>query len=146
MKKGNFMLRTYSPTLMFFLLIAMPLTFADNKKTTLILPAPLKAHVIENMKQNLAAFDEILESLANNKLSHAAKIAETYLGHKAKFSHNKSLINPLMPFGMQQFNKDLIQAADHFSQVAKTGDTMQALTSFRKISDACVLCHSAYKF
>ena len=140
------MFRTCCPTLMFFLLVAMPVSFANNQKTKIELPDQLKAYVIENMRQNLAAFDEIVDSLAHNKLSHAANIAETYLGNNAKSSKRNEALKEYLPIGMQQFNNDLANAASHFSQTAKTGDAMQALASFEKVSSACVLCHSAYKF
>ena len=138
-------IRNCCTTLIFFLLVAMPITFAHNEKTKVELPQKLKEYVIENMRQKLAAFDEIMDSLAQDNLHHASRVAETYLGEGAQTQAQAELAT-YMPFGMRRFNDELTAAASHFSQVAQTGDSIEALSAFKQISTSCIMCHSAYQF
>ncbi|MBT5231128.1 MAG: hypothetical protein HOM11_12720 [Methylococcales bacterium] len=135
-------IRNCCPTFIFFLLVAMPITFAHNQKTKVLLPEQLKAFVSENMKQKLAAFDEIVDSLSQDKLHHASEIAEHYFGQGI---HGNEL-SQYMPDGMKRFNNELIAASSHFSRIAKTGDTLAAMHSFKAISNTCITCHSTYEF
>jgi hypothetical protein len=134
-----FHMRSCCPTLMFFLLVAMPISFAHNQKTNLELPQQLKDYVVHNMQQQLAAFDEIVDSLDKDKLHHASEIADNYLGISSDDNLNKYL-----PFGMKKFNEEQLLAVKRFSHAAKLGDKDEALTSFQEISSSCVMCHSNY--
>lgn len=135
-------IRNCCPTIIFFLLVAMPITFAHNQKTKVLLPKQLKAFVSDNMKQKLAAFDEIVDSLSQDRLSHASEIAEHYF---AKGIHSPEL-SQYMPQGMQRFNNDLIQASHQFTRLAQSGDSIGAMHSFKAISGSCISCHSVYEF
>jgi len=138
-------IRNCCTTLIFFLLVAMPITFAHNEKTKVELPQKLKQYVIESMRQKLAAFDEIMDSLAQDNLHHASQVAEQYLGPSTQ-TGTHTVFQSYMPAGMRHLDDTLAAAATHFSEVAQTGDTIGALSAFKHVSSSCILCHSAYRF
>lgn len=118
---------------------------AEDAREKVDFPEMMKQHQLSNMRDHLAALNEILALLAKSELDKAADIAEHRLGMTSLVSHNASHMAPFMPKGMQAIGTEMHHAASRFAMAAHEGDLPRSLESLSKVTQQCVACHSTYR-
>ena len=102
-----------------------------------------------DMLDHMAALNEIIGDLAENKFEAAAETAEKRIGQSA-MGRNASMARGqgpgrFMPDTMRQMGWNMHGAASEFAKVAKTGDKTKALTALQQVTASCVACHMAFR-
>ena len=121
-------------------------SMASNDTRTLVeLPQMMQRHMLSNMRDHLAAINDILLYLGNGELDKAADTAESRLGMSSLESHGASHMAGFMPEGMRQIGTSMHRAASRFALQAQEGDVLSAYRAVTEITSACVTCHSAYR-
>lgn len=118
---------------------------AEDTRRLVELPPPMQDHMLANMRDHLAALDEILAALAGGDLGRAAEVAEFRIGMSSLERHGASHMAPHMPPPMQEAGTAMHRAASRFARTAQEGDRQQAYAALREITAACVACHTAYR-
>lgn len=118
---------------------------ADDSRELVQLPEKMQQHMLANMRDHLAAINEILVNMAGYEPDAAADIAENRLGMSSLESHGAAHMAPYMPVGMQEAGEAMHRAASRFARKAQEGDAMAAYAILADVTAACVACHSAYK-
>jgi cytochrome c553 len=129
------------------LVSGLPCTSASSNDTRVLveLPEMMQQHMLSNMRDHLAAINEILVYLGNDELDKAAEIAEFRLGMSSLGSHGASHMAKFMPEGMRQNGTTMHKAASRFALKAQEGESLAAYKALSEITAACVACHSGYK-
>lgn len=136
------------------LLAMVPRAFAADADTrTLVsMPAPMQEHMLANMRDHLAALDEILASIAAGRLDQAAVVAEKRIGMSSLSLHGASHMAPLMPPAMQEIGTSMHRAASRFAIVAQDADVIRSVEAFRDLTGAlqavtaaCTACHAGFR-
>ena len=128
------------------LLLVSNISLAQEDSRQLVaLPQVMQRHMLSNMRDHLAAINEILISMANRNLDQAAEIAESRLGMSSLESHGASHMAKFMPEGMRQAGTSMHRAASRFALKAQEGEVLSAYAVFSEITSACVACHSGYR-
>ena len=121
-------------------------SIASNDSRELVeLPDRMKQHMLSNMRDHLAAINEILVYLGNEELDKAAETAEHRLGMSSLDSHGASHMAKFMPAGMREAGTTMHKAASRFALKAQEGEVMSAYQALSSITSACVACHSRYR-
>lgn len=112
-------------------------------------PAPLIEHTLANMRDHLAALQEIQEHMAMGHLDVASRIAESRLGMSSLGLHEAHAVAQFMPKGMQDAGSAMHRAASRFAIAATdagvTGDLKPALAALAQVTAQCVGCHAGYR-
>ena len=117
----------------------------ENTRQLIQLPEMMQQHMMSNMRDHLAALNEILISMANGELDKAADIAENRLGISSLELHGASHMAAHMPQEMQQAGTSMHRAASEFALKAQEGEMTPAYKALSGITTACVACHSAFR-
>ena len=140
------MSRNYNLILAFMLTCLPGGSSASKDERILVeLPQMMQEHMLSNMRDHLAAINEILISLSNGEPDKAAEIAEYRLGMSSLESHGASHMAKFMPEGMRQVGTTMHKAASRFALKAQEGDVLSAYSALSDITSACVACHSGYR-
>jgi len=118
---------------------------ADDARTPVELPQMMKEHMLANMRDHLAAINEILAYLGNGELEQAAETAEYRLGMSSLEAHGASHLARFMPEAMREAGTAMHRAASRFALTAQEGEALAAYRALSNITAACVACHSGYK-
>ncbi len=117
---------------------------SDNRKLVKF-PAPMRTHMLGNMRDHLTALHEIQAALAAGKLDQAADVAEQRIGMSSLALHNAAHMAPYMPQPMQDIGTAMHHAASRFARSAHEGDLKKSLADLSDITQQCVACHAAYR-
>ena len=123
----------------------MNLVASNDDRLLVELPDRMQQHMLSNMRDHLAAINEILVYLGQNKMDKAAETAEYRLGMSSLKSHGAGHMAKFMPEGMRQAGTSMHKAASRFALIAQEGDALPAYNALSAITSACVACHSAYR-
>jgi hypothetical protein len=133
------------------LLLATPLAPAqatDNRQPV-TLPAPMRAHMLANMRDHLTALAEIQSALAAGKYDQAADVAESRLGMSSLERHGAAHMAGHMPKAMQDIGTAMHRAASRFARTAQgtvvAGDLPRALATLAEVTQQCVACHTGFR-
>ena len=139
--------RNIASLLSTILLIGLPVdSIASNDSRMAVeLPQMMQQHMLSNMRDHLAAINEILIYLGKGELENAAEIAEYRLGMSSLESHGASHMAQFMPEGMRQAGTAMHKAASRFALTAQEGEVLSAYLALSDITSACVTCHAGYK-
>lgn len=118
---------------------------SNDSRVAVELPRMMQQHMLSNMRDHLAAINEILIYLGKGELEKAAETAEYRLGMSSLQSHGASHMAQFMPEGMRQAGTAMHQAASRFALKAQEGDVLSAYNALSDITSACVTCHAGYK-
>jgi len=133
-------------TIFALLLSTSPVSVADNDVRQFVqLPEMMQQHMMSNMRDHLAAINEILVHMGAGELDAASEIAEQRLGMSAMQSHGASHMAKFMPEGMRQAGTSMHRAASRFALKAEEGEPLPAYKMLAEITSACVTCHSGYR-
>ena len=141
------MIQKSAKAIIFLLLvIACSTSAADNDARQLVqMPKMMQEHMMSNMRDHLAAINEILLSMGSGDLYMAAEIAEQRLGISSLESHGASQMAKYMPEGMRQAGMSMHRAASRFAMKVQEGELLPAYRSLSEVTSACVACHTAYR-
>jgi hypothetical protein len=133
----------FTPLLLVFV---TGISIADDDSRLLVeLPEMMQQHMMSNMRDHLAAINEILLNMANDQLDRAAEVAESRLGMSSLEAHGASHMAGFMPEGMRQAGTNMHRAASRFALTAEEGEMLPAYNALSEITSACVACHSRYR-
>lgn len=118
---------------------------SEDSRELVELPQMMQAHMMSNMRDHLAAINEILSLMAQGDLDGAAEIAESRLGTSSLQSHGASHMAPYMPEGMRNAGTNMHRAATRFALRAQEGEVLPAYSALAQVTAACVACHSRYR-
>ena len=120
-----------------------------NARTLVELPAPIRAHMLANMRDHLAAIETVSHQLAAGDYSAAADTAEARLGVSAMQQHGGHRMAAQMPEGMRAIGMAMHRAASRFALATRDAEVSDDLGSaFAGLADVmaqCVACHTAYR-
>ncbi|KHF25997.1 hypothetical protein [Solemya velum gill symbiont] len=117
----------------------------EDARQLVEMPPMMQQHMMSNMRDHLAAINEILINMANGELDQAAEIAESRLGMSSLDRHGASHMAGFMPQGMRQAGTGMHKAASRFALKAEEGDALAAYASLVEVTTACVTCHTGYR-
>lgn len=132
-------------------LIALTLIFsgvtaaAEDDRQLVELPQMMQQHMMSNMRDHLAAINDILASMAAGSLDEAAETAESRLGMSSMGSHGASHMAKFMPQQMRALGMTMHQAASRFALRAQEGESQAAYAALAEVTSACVACHAAFR-
>jgi len=118
---------------------------AEDTRQRVELPEMMQHHMMANMRDHLAAINEILSLLGEGKLDEAADVAESRLGMSALEKHGARHMAKFMPEGMQKAGTAMHHAASRFARTAQEGDAAAAYRALTDVTTACVACHAGYR-
>jgi hypothetical protein len=121
------------------------LSSAEDRRELVELPPMMQQHMLANMRDHLAAIDEILAHLASDEMDKAADVAETRLGMSSLKSHGASHMARFMPQGMRTAGTSMHKAASRLALSAQEGDLLGAYKKLGDVTASCVACHAAYR-
>lgn len=122
------------------------LSIAENDSRQMVeLPEMMQQHMMSNMRDHLAAINEILLHMSSGELDQAAEIAEQRLGMSSLGSHGAIHMAKFMPQGMRSAGTRMHKAASRFSVIAGEGELLPAYQVLSEVTSACVACHSGYR-
>ena len=134
-------------------LLASSIANADTDQRKLVkFPAPMRTHMLGNMRDHLTALHEIQAALAARKLDQAADIAETRIGMSSLASHHAAQMAPYMPQPMQDMGTTMHRAASRLAIVLQDAAVSPSVDSMRdvnrvlhEVTTACTGCHASYR-
>jgi hypothetical protein len=113
------------------------------------LPEPLRTHTLANMRDHLAALQEIQQALAEGAYDRAAAISESRLGMTSLRGHGAHDVAKYIPDGMKSIGTEMHRSASRFAVQATnagaTGDVKPAMAALAHVTRQCVACHAAYR-
>jgi hypothetical protein len=122
---------------------------APDARAVVELPPPMRAHMLANMRDHLAALHEIQAALARDEAGRAAEIAERRIGMSSLDAHGAGHMAPYMPKPMQDIGTAMHRAASRFARVAEEAgvrrDLRPALQALSEVTQQCVTCHAGYR-
>lgn len=140
------------------------MSHAPDTRKLLDFPAPMREHMLSNMRGHLQALNEILAALSIGDGPKAAKIAETRLGvespgaaacvpNSGTTDHSThdmaAMMAQFMPEDMRALGLTMHESASEFArEAAKTqtgGDLKPALASLARVTQSCAACHAEYR-
>lgn len=125
---------------------------AEDSRQMVKMPDMMQTHMLQNMRDHLLAFDELLGLLSKGKVSEAGWVAERKIGLSSLELHGSSHLAPYMPEGMRIAGTEMHRAASRFAQAAQEADFKHTYEAQQKVFEAlqgitqnCNACHAAYR-
>jgi hypothetical protein len=120
-----------------------------NERELVELPPPMRAHMLNNMRDHLIAIETISRQLAAGDYGAAADTAEAHLGMSSIQAHGGPMMAPYMPEGMRAIGGAMHHAASRFAvdvRDAEVNDDLgAAFGGLAEVMAQCVACHAAYR-
>lgn len=124
-------------------------TRAPDTRQLVHFPPALAEEMLANMRDHLAALQEIQQHLGAGQGDVAARIAEARLGMSSLGMHGAAHVSRYMPQGMQDAGTGMHRTASRFAIVAQdagvTGDLKPVFAALADITAQCVGCHAGYR-
>jgi hypothetical protein len=131
------------------LCLAMVPAFAQDDRQYVDMPAPMREHMLANMRDHLAALQDITRLLSAQQYEQAADLAENRLGMTSLQGHGASHMAQIMPPAMADTGTAMHRAASRFAMAARDaaveGGLQQAFAALSEVMQQCVACHDAYR-
>ncbi|MDH5517046.1 MAG: cytochrome c [Gammaproteobacteria bacterium] len=140
------MKKQYGQIASLMLLLLSQASVAEEDTRQLVeLPEMMQHHMLSNMRDHLAAINEILLTMSADKFDEAARIAESRLGMSSLKSHGANHMAGFMPQAMREAGTNLHKAASRFALKAQEENPAAAYKALADVTSACVACHSGYR-
>lgn len=122
-------------------------TVGKDLRQFVTLPEQARHLMRADMLDHLAALNEIIGHLAENKFADAAEVAEKRMGNSSMGKHRATGMGPgrFMPLEMRNLGWAMHDAASEFSRIAAEGDMKKAHSALQKLTGTCVACHYSYR-
>jgi len=127
-------------------------TAGDDGRELVKLPPIMQEHMLANMRDHLAALNDLLAELAEGNIDKATAIAEERLGMSSLSLHGAVQLSKFMPQGMAMLGARMHHAASRFVIVARDAELDPGRDSQRnvykalqEITDNCNACHQTYR-
>ena len=108
--------------------------------------------MLGNMRDHLAALNEIIGDVADGKFDEAARVSEKRLGISSLGLHGAAHMAPFMPKPMQDIGTGMHRAASRLAivlqdtSVSPTFDTMRDVSrALHGVTATCAACHASYR-
>jgi hypothetical protein len=145
-------MRSVFVAILVLLAAAMGSGHAQDSRELVRLPNPMQEHMLGNMRDHLAALNEIIADVADGKFDAAAKRSEQRLGMSSLGLHGAAHMAPFMPRPMQDIGTSMHRAASRLAIILQDASISQTFDSMREISrglhgitTTCVACHASYR-
>ena len=127
-------------------------TANEDTRKMVKLPPMMQAHMLSNMRDHLAALNEMFDDLAQGNVDQAAEIAEKRLGMSSMSLHGAAHLGKFMPKEMGQIGTQMHRASSRFVIIARDAELEPGKASQRKVYKAladitanCNACHQGYR-
>lgn len=124
----------------------------EDTRELVELPPMMQEHMLANMRDHLAALDEILGELAEGRIEQASEISEARLGMTSMSLHGAEQLGKFMPQAMAEIGTQMHHAASRFVIAAQDAELEPGKDAQRKVYRAlqevtqnCNACHQAYR-
>lgn len=117
----------------------------EDGRVLVEMPAPMRAHMLRNMRDHLAVVDQLLRHLNRQEFDAASTLAESRLGVSAKDDHGAHHMGRFMPKGMRVLGQQMHTKATEFSLRATEGSAPEAYAALSEVTATCVACHAGYR-
>lgn len=117
----------------------------DDGRQFVKMPPMMRQHMLSNMRDHLAAMNDILQLMGQGELDKAADVAEQRLGMSAMKGHGGGKMAKHMPEGMRDIGSAMHHAASRFALKAQEGDAVLAYQVLSEVTASCVACHASYR-
>lgn len=122
---------------------------AADARVAVAFPAPMREHLLANMREHLQALADIQAALAAGDAERAGVLAEQRLGMSSLAAHGAHEAAKYMPPDMREVGSTMHQRASRFALEAQnagvTGDIRPALAALASTTQACVACHAGFR-
>jgi len=120
---------------------------AEDRRELVEVPPEVRIVLGEEMREHLAAVNEVLGYLGGGQLERAAEVAETRMGLSSTGKHRGTGMGPgrFMTPEMRQMGRAMHESATRFAQIATEGDLAASVAAFQTVTAHCVACHNAYR-
>ena len=122
---------------------------ATDGRQAVDFPEPMRTLTLANMRDHLAALQEIQQALAEGAYDRAADLSEKRLGMTSLQAHGAHDVAKFMPDGMQSIGTEMHRSASRFAVEAAnagaTGNVKPALAALARVTQHCVACHASYR-
>lgn len=125
--------------------LALPVFAEQDFRLLVKMPLRMQEHMLGNMRDHLAAVNDILALMAAGELDEAARTSESRLGMSSLNTHGAAHMEKWMPAQMQQLGTRMHRAASRFALRAQEGDPLPAYRALGEVTSACVACHAGYR-
>ena len=138
-------------------IVALPLAIrpglgAEDNRQLVKLPPMLQTHMLANMRDHLAALNEMLGALADGDTDKAAGIAENRLGMSSMSLHGAEHLGKFMPAAMGEIGTQMHRAASRFVVAAQNAEfapgrkaQREVYRALQKVTENCNACHMAFR-
>lgn len=127
------------------LCVVNPAIATEETRELVELPEMMQEHMLSNMRDHLAAINEILSHMGKKQLDKAAEVAESRLGMSSLESHGAKHMAKFMPPEMRKLGNRMHRAASRFALKAQEGRAVPAYRALSDITTSCVACHASYR-
>jgi hypothetical protein len=122
-------------------------TLKTDMRKFVEMPEQARQVLREDMLDQFAVLNEIIEYLALNNYRAAADVAENGMGQSLRRRNQDREFGPAryMPEEMRRMGWNLHEAASNFALVAKRQHPQATYGALQKITEACIACHYTYR-
>ena len=122
-------------------------TLKTDMRKFVEMPEQARQMLREDMLDQFAVLNEIIEFLALNNYTAAADVAENGMGQSLRRRNQEREFGPgrYMPEEMRRMGWSLHEAASNFALVAKRQHPQATYGALQKITEACIACHYSYR-
>ena len=146
------MIRSVCRAILGFALLVPGLAAAAETRQEVAMPAPMRDHMLANMRDHLHSLDEILAALGRGDRGGAADIAESRLGMSSLVAHGAEHMAAFMPAPMREIGTSLHHAASRFAITVRDAEfdppepaSRKTFAALHEIMAACDGCHSSFR-
>jgi hypothetical protein len=122
-------------------------TLKTDMRKFVEMPEQARQVLREDMLDQFAVLNEIIEYLALNNYRAAADVAENGMGQSLRRRNQDREFGPAryMPEEMRRMGWNLHEAASNFALVARRQHPQATYGALQKITEACIACHYSYR-
>ncbi len=113
-----------------------------DARTSLGLPAPMRAMQKKMMREHLQAINDIVALIAAGNFDTASGIAHKKLGLTPEM---KKMCDMFANDDFRRLGLAFHKSADELGEVLKTGDTKKSLNALHTVMNSCVQCHATFR-
>jgi len=114
----------------------------SDERTSLNLPAPMRAMQKRMMREHLAAVNDIVGLIADGRFDEASRIAHARLGLTPEM---KQMCNRFENADFRAMGLEFHRRADELGEVLKTRNAKRSLAALHRVMNSCVQCHAAFR-